>query len=89
MPGMMAYWCNQCEQLFAGLGACPGGSYHDNAGSFQYKVDQSGGQFLQPGWDVCSKCTAIYYFNASNNICPEWGTHSRLGETLYMGYLNG
>lgn len=82
-------WCAKCMGFFnsmagAGMGACPAGATHINAGSPAYAAVLGGdstGQ--QGGWRWCGKCMGMFFsLSATQGVCPAGGTHSG-GGTQY------
>lgn len=81
-------WCYQCQGLYYGpwelqaRSYCPIGGPH--AGYHQGSLDYAlyygnagtGGYQSQPNWQICSKCSGLFYPNDGNNYCPTGGTHN-------------
>ena len=91
-------WCDKCQGLFfAGgntLGACPAGGAHNDTGSGDYTLAQSGnGQSdskCQPDWRWCNRCQGLFF--AGNNTlgaCPAGGAHNDTGSGDYKLAMSG
>jgi hypothetical protein len=70
------YWCNQCQGLYFAdsvsvynwPGFCPAGGVHNNAGSSEYGVPNSGAG--QPGWKWCNQCMGLFFTGRGLGVCP-------------------
>jgi len=84
-------WCAKCMGFFyslasSGMGACPAGARHINAGSPAYAAVLGGnGTGQQGGWRWCSKCMGMFYSLSSGTqgVCPAGGAHSSAGSGQY------
>lgn len=76
-------WCAKCMGFFysshsSGMGPCPAGANHINAGSAAYAAVVGGnGPGQQGGWRWCSKCMGMFYsLVAIQGVCPAGGPHN-------------
>ena len=82
-------WCAKCMGFFyslasSGMGKCPAGANHINAGSLGYAAVLGGdttGQ--QGGWRLCGKCMGMFHPSSSQGVCPAGGTHNGGGSEPY------
>lgn len=84
-------WCAKCMGFFyssasSGMGPCPAGANHINAGSAGYAAIWGGnatGQ--QGGWRWCNKCMGLFYglSTGTQGVCPAGGAHNSAGSGQY------
>ncbi|HEX8366854.1 MAG TPA: hypothetical protein VF603_16360 [Allosphingosinicella sp.] len=74
-------WCSKCMGLFysrasAGMGRCPAGGAHTNAGSSAYASILGNAATGQQGnWRWCRKCQGMFYRGNGLGVCPAGGGH--------------
>ena len=81
-------WCNKCQTLFyAGnnLGVCPAGGTHNDSGSDNYELPDSGSG--QPNWRWCNQCQTLFYAGNNLGVCPH--THNDSGSENYVLSTSG
>jgi len=81
--------CTKCQGLFFAansLGYCPAGGAHNNSGSANYYLSDSGPG--QSGWKWCNRCQGLWFFDDGAAYCPAH-PHSNLATTNYVLSTSG
>ena len=78
------HWCKKCQGMYFtcnNSGVCPAGGAHDDTGSRDHVLSESGSG--QSDWRWCNKCQGLFWAKDSLGVCPSH-SHSDVGSANYV-----